>query len=197
MDLANAPTCVFLAKSSVSLTLKPFHHAHDLGAPFSRDGKMIPAALCGIGHEAHPVAFDVDLAFAPDPLPNASCKRQRLNKPARVTSLTAVDVSRALGAIPGEFGAVLAQKILEKRMDGDQLLDWLNSVEAKEEDPIATNVFCKHSDLFGPFLNRVSWDRLCSADRQICVSSRSVTPPATETPSGGLTSQFSGIFTRR
>jgi WD40 repeat protein len=95
-----------------------------------------------------------------------------------MTSLTAVDISRALGAIPGEFGEVLAQKILEKRIDGDQLLEWLNSVEETTEEPIlVTDVFCKHSHLFLPFLDRVSWNHLCSANSQIHDCSRSVTPP--------------------
>jgi hypothetical protein len=88
-----------------------------------------------------------------------------------------VDISRALGVIPGEFGAVLGQKILEKGIDGDQLLDWLNSVEAKAEKPIATDVFCQHSHLFLQFLDRVSWNRLCSTNSQIYSCSRSVTPP--------------------
>jgi hypothetical protein len=91
-----------------------------------------------------------------DKVPTASCKRQRHNTATRVTNLTMVDISRALGAIQGEFGAVLAQKILEKRIDGNQLLDWLNSVEATEAEPIVTDVFCKHSDLFFPFLDRAS-----------------------------------------
>ena len=110
-----------------------------------------------------------------DEVPNGLCKRQRLNKPARVTSLAVVDISRALGAIPGEFGAVLAQKILEMRVDGDHLLGWLNSIEAPAaEEPIATDVLCKHSHLFLPYLDRVSWDRLCIANRQIYNCSRSV-----------------------
>jgi hypothetical protein len=94
-----------------------------------------------------------------------------------MTSLTAVDISRALGAIPGEFGKVLAQKNLEKRIDGDQLLEWLNSVEETAEEPIlVTDVFCKDSHLFLPFLDRVSWNHLCSANSQIHDCSRSVTP---------------------
>ena len=52
-------------------------------------------------------------------VPSALYKKQRLNKAARVTSLTTVDISRALGAIPGAFGALLAQRVLEKRIDGD------------------------------------------------------------------------------
>ena len=108
---------------------------------------------------------------------NAVGKRQRrLNKPTRVMSLTTVDISRALRAIPGELGALLPQKILEKRIDGDQLLDLLNSVEAPEEEPVVTDVFCKHSDLLLPYLQRVPWDRLCSMNRQIYDCSRSVTP---------------------
>jgi WD40 repeat protein len=95
----------------------------------------------------------------------------------RVTSLTVVDISRALGAIPGEFGALLRQKILEKKIDGDQLLEWLNSVEVTAEEPAVTDVFCKHSNLFGPFLDRVSLNRLCSTNSHICSCSRSVTPP--------------------
>jgi hypothetical protein len=88
-----------------------------------------------------------------DEVSNAeSCKRQRHNKPMRVTSLTTVDISRALAAIPGEFGTLLGQKILEKRIDGNQLMDWLNSVEMKAEEPVVTDVFCKHSDLLLPFL---------------------------------------------
>jgi WD40 repeat protein len=112
-----------------------------------------------------------------DEMPNALRKRQRHKEPTRVTSLTMVDISRALGAIPGEFGALLGGKILEKRIDGDQLLDWLNSVESKAEEPIVTDVFCKHFDLFGPFLDRVSWDRLRIANSHIYNCSRSITPP--------------------
>jgi WD40 repeat protein len=94
-----------------------------------------------------------------------------------LTSLTTVDISRALAAIPGEFGALLGQQILEKRIDGDELLEWLNSVEEKAEEPIVTDVFCKHSHLFLPFLDRVSWNHLCSAKSQIYDCSRFLTPP--------------------
>ena len=108
----------------------------------------------------------------------ALCHRQCLNKPTRVTGSTTVDISRALGAIPEELGAVLALKILEKRIDGDQLLELLNSVEAKaEEESIATDVFCRHYYLFLQYLDRVSWNRLCSTNSQIYHSSRSATPP--------------------
>ena len=69
------------------------------------------------------------------------------------------------------------KRVLEKRVDGDQLLDWLNSIEAPAEEPIATDVLCKHSDLFLPYLDRVSWDRLCITNSQIYNCSRSVTPP--------------------
>jgi hypothetical protein len=111
-------------------------------------------------------------------LPHASWKRQGRNLTMSVTSLTAVVLSRALGAIPGEFGAVLGLKILEKRIDGDQLLKLLNSVAAKAEDePIVTDVFCKHSHLFLPFLDRVSWNHRCSVNSQIHNCSRSVSPP--------------------
>ena len=80
---------------------------------------------------------------------NAVGKRQRrLNKPTRVMSLTTVDISRALRAIPGELGALLPQKILEKRIDGDQLLDLLIFVESKAEEPNVTDIFCKHSHIF-------------------------------------------------
>jgi WD40 repeat protein len=94
-----------------------------------------------------------------------------------MTSLTTVDLSRALGAIPGEFGAVLGQKILEKRIDGDQLLEWLQSVEVKAEEPVVMDVICKHSHLFLPFLDRVSWNQFCSTTSQIYDCSRTLTPP--------------------
>jgi WD40 repeat protein len=90
-----------------------------------------------------------------------------------------VDISSALGAIPGELGALLGQKILDKRIDGDQLLAFLNSVEAAaaEEEPIVTDVFCKLFNLFLPFLDRVSCNRLCSMNSQIYHCSRSATLP--------------------
>jgi WD40 repeat protein len=40
-----------------------------------------------------------------------------------------------------------------------------------------TDVFCKHTDLFLPFLDRVAWNHLCSTNSQIHNCSRSVTPP--------------------
>ena len=96
-----------------------------------------------------------------------------------------VDVSRALGTIPGEFGALLGQIILENRIDGDPLLDWLNSLEAKaEEEPLVTGAFCKHSNFFLLFLDQESWNRLCSANSQIYLQSVSNSTLATETPSG-------------
>ena len=114
-----------------------------------------------------------------DEVSNAeSCKRQRHNKPTRVSSLTTVDISRLLGAIPGEFGALLGQKILEKRIDGNQLVDWLSSVEVKAEEPVVTDIFCKHSDLLLPFLeDRASWIQLRSLNSQIYNCNRSITPP--------------------
>jgi hypothetical protein len=117
---------------------------------------------------------------SPDEVPNALWKRQRHNdKPTRVNLSGMVEISRALGAIPGELGAGFRQKILEKRIDGDQLMEWLTSVEAPatEEEPIVTEVFCKHAHLFLPFLDRASWNHLCSTNRQIHNCSRSVTPP--------------------
>jgi WD40 repeat protein len=117
---------------------------------------------------------------SPDEVPNALWKRQRHNdKPTRVNFCSMVEVSRALGAIPGELGAGFRQKILEKKIDGDQLMEWLNFVEAPaaKEEPVVTDVFCKHSHLFLPFLDRVSWNHLCSAKSQIYNCSRSVTPP--------------------
>jgi WD40 repeat protein len=99
-----------------------------------------------------------------------------MNKMKRASMM--VDISRALGAISGELGAVLAQKILEKRIDGDQLLNWLNSVESKAtEEPIVMDVFCKHSDLFVPYLDRLSLNRLFSTNSQIYDCSRSITLP--------------------
>jgi hypothetical protein len=114
-----------------------------------------------------------------DEVPIAVCKRERhKNVPTtRETSLTTVEISRALTAIPGEFGAVLGRKILEKRIDCDQLLDLLNSVEAKAEEAVVTDVFCKHSHLFLPFLDRLSWNRLGSTNSQINKCNRSVSPP--------------------
>jgi WD40 repeat protein len=116
-----------------------------------------------------------------DKVPNALCKKQRLHMPTRVTSLTIVDIARALAAIPGELGKVLGQKILVKRIDCDQLLDWLNSIEVKAEEPIVTDVFCKHSNLLLPFLDRVSLNHLCIANKQIRQCSRSVTLPWPQT----------------
>jgi hypothetical protein len=60
---------------------------------------------------------EIKRAISDDEVPNALCKRQRLTKPRRVTSLTMVDISRALGAIPGEFGAILGQNILEEMVE--------------------------------------------------------------------------------
>jgi WD40 repeat protein len=40
-----------------------------------------------------------------------------------------------------------------------------------------TDVFCRHSHLFLPFLDRVSWNRLCSTNSQIHSCSRFLTPP--------------------
>jgi hypothetical protein len=97
--------------------------------------------------------------------------------PTRETSLTTAEISRALVEIPEEFGALLGRNILEKMIDCDQLLDLLNSVEPKAEEPVVTDVFCKHSHLFLPFLDRVSWNRLCSANSQIHKCNRSVSPP--------------------
>jgi WD40 repeat protein len=45
------------------------------------------------------------------------------------------------------------------------------------EESIATDVFCRHSHLFLPLLDRVSWNRLCSTNSQIYNCSRYLTPP--------------------
>jgi hypothetical protein len=50
-----------------------------------------------------------------DEVPKALWKRQRHDdKPARVNFSSMVEISRALGAIPGEFGEGLRQKIWKK-----------------------------------------------------------------------------------
>jgi hypothetical protein len=74
-----------------------------------------------------------------DEAPIVVCKRERhKNVPTRETSLTIVEISRAPFAIPEEFGAVLGRKILEKRIDCDQLLDLLNSVEVPTRETSLT-----------------------------------------------------------
>lgn len=91
---------------------------------------------------------------------------------------TMVDISRALGAIPGEFGAALQHKILEKRVDGDQLIVLLNSVEVKAQSPVpAMDVFCALSHLLCPFLDRVSWNSLRITNHRIHLGSVPVRPP--------------------
>jgi WD40 repeat protein len=98
------------------------------------------------------------------------------------SSLTIVDISRALGAaIPGELGAALGQQILERRIDGNQLLDLLKSVKATAVEPIVMDVFCNHPHLFLAFLDRVSWNHLCAANKQIYDGSRSLSPPWPQT----------------
>jgi WD40 repeat protein len=114
-----------------------------------------------------------------DEVPNALWKRQQNDdKPTRVNLSGMIDLSRALGAIPGELGEGFRKKIMEKKIDGDQFLEWLTSVEAPatEEEPIVTDVFCKHAHLFLPFLDRASWNHLCSTNSLIHNCSRPVTP---------------------
>ena len=50
-------------------------------------------------------------------------------------------------------------------------------VQAKAEEQIVTDVLCKHSDLLLPYLDRVSWNRLCMMNSQIYKCSRSMSPP--------------------